>query len=73
MNDKEFMTFMIFQEFNIQPEYILEEKEENNIVTYQLKDEEDTEATLIINYNTNDYTIICGDYMEEKEFILINF
>ncbi len=28
MNDKEFMTFMIFQEFNIQPEYILEEKEE---------------------------------------------
>lgn len=72
MNYKEFMTFMIFQEFNIQLEYILEEKEENNIATYQLKDEENTEATLIINYNTNDYTIISGEYKEEKEFILID-
>ena len=72
MNYKEFMTFMIFQEFNIQPEYILEEKEENNIATYQLKDEENTEATLIINYNTNEYTIISGEYKEEKEFILID-
>ena len=71
MNYKEFMTFMIFQEFNIQLEYILEEKEENNIATYQLKDEENTEATLIINYNTNDYTIISGEYKEEKEFIFI--
>ena len=72
MNYKEFMTFMIFQEFNIQPEYILEEKEENNIVTYQLKDEENTEATLTINYNTNEYTINCEDYKEEKEFVLID-
>ncbi len=63
MNYKEFMTFMIFQEFNIQPEYILEEKEENNIATdYELLPWEVYENSINRGWDWNKLTKIKTKY-----------
>lgn len=71
-NNKKFMIDMIFGEFNIISEYIIYENEKNNILTLKLRDEINQEATLTINFNTNDYTINLDGYIETKEFILID-
>lgn len=49
--------FMIFGEFSILPEYVISEKEDDNILVVELKDELEQEAILTIDFNTNDYTI----------------
>ncbi len=71
-NSKKFMIDMIFGEFDIIPEYIIYENENNNILVLKLKDEISQEATLTINFNTNDYTINLDGYIETKEFILVD-
>lgn len=65
---------IIFNEFTIEPEYILSEETNDSIIEFRLKDEENTEATLTINFDNNGsviYTIECMDYKEEKEFIFL--
>ncbi len=70
--DKQFMVDMIFGEFSILPEYVISEKEDDNILVVELKDELEQEAILTIDFNTNDYTIEIDGYVETKEFILVD-
>lgn len=71
-NEKKFMIDMIFGEFSIISEYVISEKEDNNILVLELNDEIDQEAILTIDFNTNDYTINLDGYVETKEFILVD-
>ena len=71
-NNKKFMIDMIFGEFDIVQEYIIYENENNNILILKLKDEINQEATLTIDFNTNNYTINLDGYIETKEFILVD-
>lgn len=63
IQNKQFMIDMIFGEFGILEEYILSEKEKNNILVLQLKDEINQETKL---------TIEIDGYTETKEFILVD-
>lgn len=72
IQNKQFMIDMIFGEFSILEEYILSEKEQNNILVLELKDEINQEAKLTIDFNTNDYTIEIDGYTETKVFILVD-
>lgn len=70
--DKDFMREMIFGEFTIINEYIKNQNITENIEVYNLKDENNLEATLEINFNTMKYKIKTCDYEEEKEYIILD-
>lgn len=77
---------LIFKEFNIQPSYIKKVELGNNPleerlnlqpkITYTLLDEEDTAASLIIDFNEMNYTFSYKDENDEdvnetKEIIIL--
>lgn len=70
--DKDFMREMIFGGFNIIPEYIKSQNITENIEVYNLKDENNLEAILEINFDTMRYKIKTGDYEAETEYIILD-
>lgn len=70
--DKDFMREMIFGEFTIIEEYIQNKNISTDIEIYILKDENELEATLEINFKSMKYKIELSDgYIEEKEYIIL--
>ncbi len=70
--DKDFMREMIFGGFNIIPEYIKSQNITENIEVYNLKDDNNLEAILEINFDTMRYKIKTGDYEAETEYIILD-
>jgi hypothetical protein len=70
--DKDFMREMIFGEFTIIPEYIQSKNISSDVETYVLKDENELEAVLEINFNSMMYKITLDNYVEEKEYIILD-
>ena len=71
--DKDFMREMIFGEFTIIEEYIQNKNISTDIEIYILKDENELEAILEINFTSMKYKIELSDgYSEEKEYIILD-